>query len=86
LLMEIESRLMLFGPWRVFEARLREELRAQGFRHRIVVAPIPIAARMLANLHDGRNIDCPLAWRRSLAQKPLDRNGQSRESATGLTR
>ncbi|MFZ3206720.1 MAG: DNA polymerase Y family protein, partial [Pseudomonas sp.] len=34
LLLEIESSLALFGPWPRFEARLREELTALGFRHR----------------------------------------------------
>ncbi|KTB70742.1 MULTISPECIES: DNA polymerase Y family protein [Pseudomonas] len=86
LLMEIESSLKLFGPWPVFEARLREELTAQGFRHRIVVAPNPIAARMLANMHDGLSIDCPQALRRSLEHMPLERIGLSRETATALTR
>ncbi|MEQ4314797.1 DNA polymerase Y family protein [Pseudomonas tremae] len=86
LLMEIESSLKLFGPWHVFEARLREELTKQGFRHRIVVAPNPIAARMLANMHDGLSIDCPHELRRTLEQMPLDRIGLSREAATAMTR
>ena len=86
LLMEIESSLKLFGPWPVFEARLRKELTEQGFRHRIVVAPNPIAARMLANMHDGLSIDCPHELRRTLEQMPLERIGLSREVATALTR
>ncbi|MCK9692130.1 Y-family DNA polymerase [Pseudomonas syringae] len=86
LLMEIESSLKLFGPWPVFEARLREELTTQGFRHRIVVAPNPIAARMLANMHDGLSIDCPHELRSRLEQMPLERIGLSRETATALTR
>jgi len=86
LLMEIESSLKLFGPWPVFEARLREELTTQGFRHRIVVAPNPIAARMLANMHDGLSIDCPHELRHRLEQMPLERIGLSRETATALTR
>ena len=40
LMMEVESSLGLFGPWPVFEARLRAELNALGFSHRIVVAPM----------------------------------------------
>ena len=32
---------------------LREELRELGFRHRMVAAPNPHAARVLANVHDG---------------------------------
>ncbi|MDP1007047.1 hypothetical protein, partial [Klebsiella pneumoniae] len=53
LLFEIESSLGLFGPWPQFEARLRKELTELGFRHRIVAAPNPAAARVLANLYDG---------------------------------
>ncbi|MEE4946633.1 DNA polymerase Y family protein [Pseudomonas alliivorans] len=86
LLMEIESSLKLFGPWPVFEARLREELTGLGFRHRIVVAPNPIAARMLANMHDGLSIDCPHDLRRTLEQMPVDRIGLGREVATALAR
>ncbi|QHF03517.1 DNA polymerase Y family protein [Pseudomonas asturiensis] len=86
LLMEIESSLKLFGPWPVFEKRLREELTGLGFRHRIVVAPNPVAARMLANMHDGLSIDCPHALRRTLEQMPVDRIGLEREVATAFTR
>ncbi|MCF5706188.1 DNA polymerase Y family protein [Pseudomonas syringae] len=86
LLMEVESSLKLFGPWPVFEARLREELTGLGFRHRIVVAPNPVAARMLANMHDGLSIDCPYDLRRTLEQMPVDRIGLGREVATAFTR
>ena len=44
LLLEVESSFALFGPWPRFEARLRRELAALGFRHRIVAAPNPAAA------------------------------------------
>src|SRR5690606_14770095 len=47
LALEVEAGLGLFGPWPRFEARLREELTALGFRHRITVAPNPVAARVL---------------------------------------
>ncbi len=57
LLFEIESSLGLFGPWPQFEARLRKELTELGFRHRIVAAPNPAAARVLANTYDGLAID-----------------------------
>ena len=56
LLLEVETSLGLFGPWPRFEARLREELDALGFRHRIVLAPTPAAARVLANVQDGAEI------------------------------
>jgi hypothetical protein len=55
--LEVGPACRLFGPWPRFEARLREELHALGFRHRIVAAPNPHAARVLANVHDGLAID-----------------------------
>lgn len=86
LLMEIESSLGLFGPWPVFEARLRKELTALGFSHRIVVAPNPIAARMLANAHDGLAILDARQLRQALEQMPLNRIGLSSEVATAFSR
>lgn len=86
LLMEIESSLGLFGPWPIFEARLRQELSALGFSHRIVAAPNPVAARMLANAHDGLAVTCPHELRQSLEQMPVDRVGLSREVAQALSR
>jgi protein ImuB len=86
LLMEIESSLSLFGPWPVFEARLRNELGDLGFRHRIVVAPNPLAARMLANVHDGLVVDSASRLRRIAGQMPLDRIGLAREASTAFAR
>ncbi len=86
LLMEIESSLGLFGPWPVFEARLRKELTALGFSHRIVVAPNPVAARMLANAHDGLSVFHVDQLRQALELMPVDRIGLSREVATAFTR
>ncbi|HEX8592984.1 MAG TPA: DNA polymerase Y family protein [Pseudomonas sp.] len=86
LMMEVESSLGLFGPWPVFEARLRAGLTALGFSHRIVVAPNPVAARMLANVHDGLAITCRDSLRPVLEQMPVDRIGLSRETATAFTR
>lgn len=86
LMMEVESSLGLFGPWPVFEARLRAELTALGFSHRIVVAPNPVAARMLANVHDGLAVTCRDSLRHVLEQMPVDRIGLARETATALTR
>jgi protein ImuB len=86
LLMEIESSLGLFGPWPVFQARLRDELSALGVHHRIVVAPNPVAARMLANVHDGLAITCQPSLRQALEQMPVDRIGLSREVATSFSR
>ncbi|WP_312477905.1 Y-family DNA polymerase [Stutzerimonas nitrititolerans] len=86
LMMEIESSLGLFGPWPRFEARLREELTALGFRHRIVAAPNPAAARVLANAYDGLCIADDETLLQALGQLPIDRVGLDREVATALSR
>lgn len=86
LMMEIESSLGLFGPWPKFEARLREELTALGFRHRIVAAPNPAAARVLANAYDGLAVADNETLLQALGQLPIDRVGLGREVATALSR
>ena len=86
LLLEVESSLGLFGPWPAFEARLRAELSALGFRHRIVLASNPVAARMLANCHDGLALDCPEQTRAALEQLPIERVGLPVEAASAFTR
>ncbi|WP_373401818.1 hypothetical protein, partial [Klebsiella pneumoniae] len=56
-----------------------------GFRHRLVAAPTPHAARVLANVHDGLGLDAqqlPAA----LAQLPLARCGLPSEAVTVLGR
>lgn len=86
LLMEVESSFALFGPWPVFEARLRQELTAMGFSHRIVAAPNPVAARMLANAHDGLVVTCPDTLQQVLEQMPVNRLGLSTEVSTAFAR
>jgi protein ImuB len=85
LLLEVGHSLRLFGPWPRLEARLREELHALGFRHRIVAAPNPHAARVLANVHDGLAVD-EHALRNALGQLPLERSGLPQQVAFSLTR
>lgn len=86
LLLEVQSSLQLFGPWPRFEARLREELSALGFRHRITAAPNPAAARILANGHDGLAIHDNEQLRQCLGRMPLERLGLDRDVATALGR
>ncbi|NBA96587.1 DNA polymerase Y family protein [Pseudomonas sp. R5(2019)] len=86
LLLEVGSSLSLFGPWPQFEARLRQELTALGFSHRIVLASNPIAARMLANVHDGLAATDAEQTRQALGQMPLERIGLPPEAATALAR
>jgi protein ImuB len=85
MLLEVASSLALFGPWPQFEARLRHELQALGFRHRIVLAPNPLAARMLANAHDGLAVDSD-GLRAALGRLPVERIGLPRDTATALAR
>lgn len=86
LLFEIESSLSLFGPWPQFEARLRKELTGLGFRHRIVAAPNPAAARVLANAYDGLAVSDDAQLQQALAPIPVDRAGLDPQAATALSR
>lgn len=72
--LEVARSLRLFGPWPRLESRLRDGLRGLGYRHRLVVAPNPHAARVLANVHDGLAVDAP-ALARSLGHVPVERAG-----------
>jgi protein ImuB len=85
LLLEVGHSLQLFGPWPRLEARLREELHALGFRHRIVAAPNPHAARVLANVHDGYAFD-EHTLGNALGQLPLERSGLPQDVAFALSR
>ncbi|WP_028839712.1 Y-family DNA polymerase [Thermomonas fusca] len=86
LIVEIEGSLGLFGPWPRFEARLREELAQLGFRHRIVAAPNPAAARALANVHDGLAVAGVEPMRHALGQLPVQRAGFAPDVATAFQR
>ena len=54
LILEIGASRALFGEWPDIERRLRSELTKLGFRHRLVAAPFPHAARVLAQALDER--------------------------------
>ncbi|HEX7814441.1 DNA polymerase Y family protein [Dyella sp.] len=86
LLVEVEASFRLFGPWPRLEARLREDLRELGFRHRIVLAPHPWAARVLANVHDGLAVIDEQPLLRALASLPLSRCGLPADVTAGLVR
>jgi len=83
LLLEVESSLSLFGPWPRFEQRLREELQALGFQHRIVLAPNALAARILANVADGLAVDEAQLPQR-LGSLPISRCGFAPEVASAF--
>jgi protein ImuB len=71
--LEARASFRLFGPWPRFEARLREELQALGFTHRIALAPTPRAAHVFAGLRDGFAVNTQAAMRQALAQVPVRR-------------
>lgn len=86
LLLEVGSSLQLFGPWPLFEARLREELAGLGLRQRIVLASNPVAARMLANAHDGLAVTSPDQTRAALLDLPIERAGLPPEASVDFAR
>lgn len=73
IVLEIQGSLGLFGPWPRFEARLREDLDALGFRHRIAMAPVASAAQVLAGHRDGLAIEQIATMLSALAQVPISR-------------
>lgn len=73
LLLEVRASFGLLGPWPRIEARLREELTALGFSHRIAMAPTPRAAHVLAGLRDGLSVSNPAALRDLLDRVPVRR-------------
>ncbi|MED5491497.1 MAG: DNA polymerase Y family protein [Pseudomonadota bacterium] len=85
LLLEVASSLRLFGPWPELEQRLRAELQALGFQHRLVLAPTPLAARVLANVADGLAVD-ELALQGELQRLPVARSGLPSELVESLQR
>ena len=66
ILLEVRASFRLLGPWPRLEARLREELQALGFDHRIAMAPTASAARVFAALRDGFAVEQPAAMRTAL--------------------
>ncbi|MGN0926768.1 Y-family DNA polymerase [Ectopseudomonas mendocina] len=86
LLLEVQSSLALFGPWPRFEARLRAELSALAFQHRIAVAPNPAAARVLVNIGDGLMAGDGQTLRQMLDPLPVDRLGLDATVTTACNR
>ena len=71
IVLEVSKSLGLFGPWPRFEARLREDLAALGFRHRIAMAPTAQAAYVLAGVHDGLAVSTDDTLQQALAAVAL---------------
>lgn len=66
IVLEVRGSFRLLGPWPRIEARLRGELDALGFTHRIAMAPTPRAARVLAGWRDGGAVSHPGAMQQLL--------------------
>ncbi|MHC9086597.1 Y-family DNA polymerase [Luteimonas sp. RIT-PG2_3] len=73
IVLEVRASFSLLGPWPRIEARLRGELDALGFSHRIAMAPTPRAARVLAGLHDGLSVPHAGAMQALLDKVPVRR-------------
>ena len=73
LLLEVRGSFGLLGPWPRIEARLRGELEALDFRHRIALAPTPRAARVFAGLRDGLAIPHAATMATQLDRVPVRR-------------
>jgi protein ImuB len=84
--LEARASFQLLGPWPRFEARLREELTALGFAHRIALAPTPRAARVLAGLRDGMAVTSASAMQEILAKVPVRRAALPDDSGERLYR
>jgi protein ImuB len=81
--LEVSKSLGLFGPWPRFEATLRADLTALGFRHRITVAPTALAAFVFAGVHDGLALLTPDLLRGALQRVSI---GKSRLPAVAAER
>lgn len=84
--LEARSSFQLLGPWPRFEARLRAELTALGFAHRIALAPTPRAARVLAGLRDGMAVTSAPAMQDILAKVPVRRAALPEDAGDRLHR
>jgi protein ImuB len=51
--LEVGRSFSIMGGWVTLQVRLREDLTALGFHHRIALAPTPLGARVLAGVEDG---------------------------------
>ena len=86
LVVEVQGSQALFGSWHAMQARWREELTAMGFRHRLALAPHPLAARVLAGIDEGAVADDLPALHARLRSFPIHRIGLPASTAESLAR
>lgn len=84
LVLEVEASLGLFGPWPAFARRLRNDLAALGFAHRLALAPDARAAWVLAGVQDGLALASREAQQRALAQVGIEHGELDPVVAEGL--
>ena len=84
--LEVEASFGLFGSWPRIESRLREELANAGFVHRIALAPVAGAARVLARVHDGLAVMQHEPMLRALDHVPLPLAGLPEATEPALAR
>lgn len=85
LVLEIGRSRKLFGEWPTLSRRLRAELQDLGYRHRLVAAPNPYAARALANAHGDLGVG-EARLDAALGALPVERAGLQRDVAESLAR
>lgn len=71
--LEVQGSFSLIGQWPSFQAQLREDLTALGFRHRIALAPTAAGATVLAGVEDGLAVLTHAQLRATLARVPVRR-------------
>ncbi|MEO5962295.1 MAG: DNA polymerase Y family protein [Thermomonas sp.] len=85
IVLEVARSRALFGDWPAISRRLSSELDELGFRHRLVAAPNPHAAWVLARVHRQLGIDQHHLID-ALAQVRLERSGLPPEAIATLGR
>lgn len=73
IVLEVGRSFSIMGQWPVLQARLREELKALGFRHSIALAPTPLGARVLAGVRDDLGVTTVEQLHHMLARVPVRR-------------
>lgn len=85
IVLEIAASRALFGDWPALSRRLTGELGELGFRHRMVAAPNPFAARVLTHAHRELGVDEGVL-QRALDAIPVQRSGLPVEAIVTLQR
>jgi protein ImuB len=85
IVLEVARSRALFGDWPAISRRLASELDELGFRYRLVAAPNPHAAWVLAHQHRQLGVD-DRRLMDALGQTPIERSGLPADAVTTLNR